>query len=376
LDVGLTINIVSFDIPYPPDYGGIIDVYYKLFWLKKAGAKIHLHCYSYGRKESPELNKLCETVSYYKRRMGLLPNFSFLPYTVKSRVNRELRRNLLLNDHPILFEVLHTCYLMKDPAFSKRCKVYRHSNIEHDYYWGLSRTEKSYWRRWYLRIEAIKLRGFETTLKYADQILAVNRKDAAYFEKKYPRAKTHYLPSFHANASLQVSAGMGQYALFHGNLSISENYEVVQWMAREVFSKVKFMIVVAGHKPPPFLATKLEKIKNVELVSDPDNEKMTTLIRNAHAHLLFTFQPTGLKLKLLNSLYIGRFVICNANMLAGTDIRSGKSLLLVENGDEMAKALAQVMPRTFTEEMIAERKAMVSAFDPEQNAQKLIGYLS
>ena len=28
------INIVSFDIPYPPNYGGIIDVFYKIKALK------------------------------------------------------------------------------------------------------------------------------------------------------------------------------------------------------------------------------------------------------------------------------------------------------------------------------------------------------
>ena len=24
------LNIVSFDVPYPPDYGGVIDVFYKI----------------------------------------------------------------------------------------------------------------------------------------------------------------------------------------------------------------------------------------------------------------------------------------------------------------------------------------------------------
>ncbi|MCX6283192.1 MAG: mannosyltransferase, partial [Bacteroidetes bacterium] len=39
------LHIVSFDIPYPPDYGGVIDVYYKIKTLSEAGVKIHLHCF-------------------------------------------------------------------------------------------------------------------------------------------------------------------------------------------------------------------------------------------------------------------------------------------------------------------------------------------
>ena len=38
------INIVSFNIPWPANYGGVIDVYYKMQALHKCGVKIILHC--------------------------------------------------------------------------------------------------------------------------------------------------------------------------------------------------------------------------------------------------------------------------------------------------------------------------------------------
>ena len=41
----MKLNVVSFDIPYPPDYGGVIDIYYKIKALNSAGIKIHLHCF-------------------------------------------------------------------------------------------------------------------------------------------------------------------------------------------------------------------------------------------------------------------------------------------------------------------------------------------
>ena len=41
------LHIISFDIPYPPNYGGVIDVYYKIRTLHKLGIKIHLHCFEY-----------------------------------------------------------------------------------------------------------------------------------------------------------------------------------------------------------------------------------------------------------------------------------------------------------------------------------------
>ena len=61
------IHIVSFNIPYPANYGGVIDVFYKLKALRDLEIKIHLHAFKYDRLESAELEKICESVSYYKR---------------------------------------------------------------------------------------------------------------------------------------------------------------------------------------------------------------------------------------------------------------------------------------------------------------------
>ena len=63
-----------------------------------------------------------------------------------------------------------------------------------------------------------------------------------------------------------------------------------------------------------------EKRTNVRLVINPDDDLMFDLIRKAHINLMVTFQPTGLKLKLLNALYNGRFCLVNGNMLHGTQL--------------------------------------------------------
>ncbi|MEP7128815.1 MAG: mannosyltransferase, partial [Chitinophagales bacterium] len=61
------LHIISFNVPYPPDYGGVMDVFYKIKALHDSGIKIKLHCFEYGRKESDVLNQLCDEVFYYKR---------------------------------------------------------------------------------------------------------------------------------------------------------------------------------------------------------------------------------------------------------------------------------------------------------------------
>ena len=130
------LNIIAFNIPWPANYGGIIDVYYKMKALHQCGVKIILHCFEYERAHSPELEAICEKVFYYKRHTGLRTNMTLLPYNVYSRKHPELITNLLKNDYPILFEGLHCCYYINDPRLHNRKKIYREANIEHDYYYG------------------------------------------------------------------------------------------------------------------------------------------------------------------------------------------------------------------------------------------------
>ncbi|MCD4731055.1 MAG: glycosyltransferase family 1 protein, partial [Bacteroidales bacterium] len=80
------LHIVAFDIPYPPNYGGVIDVWYKLKALHAKGIKIILHCYEYpGRDRSDKLTDYCSKVYYYPRLVGLNSALSLKPYIVSSR---------------------------------------------------------------------------------------------------------------------------------------------------------------------------------------------------------------------------------------------------------------------------------------------------
>ncbi len=364
-----SINIVSFDVPFPANYGGVIDVYYKLVWLKKMGVNIHLHCFAYGRKPSRELEALCEKVYYYPRKTGIVSSLSSLPYNVKSRQSTELETNLLSNNFPILFEVLHTCYLLDDIRFKNRIKIFRHSNIEHDYYNHLAKAEKRLVKRIYLEREADKLEKFEKIVSNANYIFAVNEIDADYFKQKYTAPKTLYIPSFHGNNEVKIKSGKGDYILYHGNLSVSENYEAVEWLIENVFSKIKYKVIIAGLNPPDFLRVEIKKFSHIKLIENPNEAEMTKLVEEAHVHCLYTSQTTGLKLKLLNVLFSGRFVVCNANMLSGTGFKQNNGLFI---SDKFIEEINNCFELEFIDSLIQERKLTLEKFSNQKNAETIV----
>ncbi len=369
------LHIISFDIPFPANYGGVIDVYYKLVWLHKLGVKIHLHCFEYGREHSKELDKVCEKVFYYDRKTHLASLLSLLPYTVQSRISKKLRKRLLKDDSPILCEVLHTCYILKDPAFEKRLKIYRHSNIEHEYYQGLAKVEKNFFKRLYLKTEAWKLKRFEKIVAHANLILAVNQNDANYYRRQFPKVKTEYLPSFHSNTEVNIKAGMGNFMLFHGNLSVAENSEAAKWLIQNVFSKTSARVIIAGLQPGEDLEKEIEKFDHIDLIANPSEAKMNELISTAHIHVLHTAQATGLKLKLLNVLFSGRHIICNQHMIEGSGVLVNSSINIANTPEEMLLKIEELRQISFSDALTIARKEITQPFNNQTNAQKLLGFL-
>ena len=92
----IDLHIISFDIPLPADYGGVIDVFYKLKALHELGLSIHLHCFFSDRSGKPELEMYTTEVSYYERNQNILTALSTQPYIIQSRSSKKLLENLFI----------------------------------------------------------------------------------------------------------------------------------------------------------------------------------------------------------------------------------------------------------------------------------------
>ena len=352
------IHIVSFDVPCPVNYGGVIDVFFKLKALVERGFKVHFHCFEYGREHSDRLESLCVETHYYKRDMSLKNLFSKRPFIVTSRESEDLIQNLIKDDYPILLEGLHTCGVLLDDRLNGRRIFVRAHNLEHEYYRYLADTEKKLNKRLFLRIEARKLRKFESVLAKATGILAISNKDYEYFKQLY--SNVYLIPAYAGFDKVDVLEGQGDFVLYHGKLDISENYNAAEFLIKEVFKGSDIKLKIAGMNPPQHLVKCAASEPNVELIENPEDDALQKLIRNAHINILVTTQSTGLKLKLLNALFNGRYCVVNDKMVEGLDINE---LCIVANtAEELKTVVADLMTKPFIEEQVAIRKSRMEAF--------------
>lgn len=367
--MGKKLHIISFNVPYPPDYGGIIDVYYKLKALSKAGIDIILHCFKYGRDEAQKLEELCYQVHYYPRKKSFTSLLSKLPYIVKTRKDKKLIKNLLAETAPILFEGLHSCYYLNSAHINTHQKIVRTHNIEHNYYRYLAKSENNLHKKFYFKQEAAKLQCFEKRLKIADHILSISPNDTRFFESRYQKAT--FVPAFHPFDEVRIKAGHGEYLLFHGNLGVAENQKAVKYLIEKVFSEITFSFIIAGKNPPKWLVDQCMDIPHITLIANLDNEVMDELISNAQINLIPSFQPTGLKLKLLASLFIGRHCITNSPMVENTGLES--LCYMANNVQDMIGLIQEKFEEEFTYHEIQTRKQLLeSRFSNKINAEKII----
>ncbi|MBE9467318.1 MAG: glycosyltransferase [Bacteroidetes bacterium] len=362
------LHIVSFDIPYPANYGGVIDVFYKIKALHSIGIKIHLHCYEYGRLHAKELKKYCHSVHYYRRYKGLRYFISRKPYIVNTRSNKKLLNILTKDNYPILFEGIHSTFFINNCELKKRIKIVRTHNIEHEYYKNLSEIERNYFNKYFFKSEAKKLIKYEPVLKNATKIAAISKNDFVYFNKKY--SNTELLPAFHQYEKVDIKKGKGFYVFYHGNLSVGENVVAALFLINNVFKNLEIPLIIAGKNPNKRIKNAALNNTNIQIIANPDNSMMSNLISEAQINILPTFQGTGIKLKLLASLFTGRHCITNLTMVKNTGL---ESLCCVKNTSrEMAEEVKRLFNIEFDQKEIKKREKILSKSFCNTNNAKII----
>src|SRR5450432_2591571 len=305
------LHIVCHDVPYPPDYGGVFDLYYKIRTLHEQGIKIHLHCFTSGRDEQPILKTICEQVYYYPRRTGHKGFSHHLPYIVCSRSNPELLERLL---------------------------------------------------------------QYERHIASGWPILAVTQTDADMAAGTYQSKNISVIPVFLPFQHIESPQGTGCYCLYHGNLSVDENEKAVIWLLENVFNDLPIPFLVAGKNPGSKLRRTVAKYKNCCIVSDPNDQELKDIISKAQLHVIPSFNCTGIKLKLLNALFNGRHCVVNANAVEGTGLKEVCHLAEGANGFKRVIENLYERPFTFLD-LQYRREKLQNQYDNLNTARRLIAQI-
>lgn len=316
--MGQPLHIISFDNPFPPDYGGVIDVFYKVRALHEVGFKIHLHCFTEDRfAVAPELKRCTEQVYIYKKDKNPFFLFSQFPFPVICRFRPELIDNLAQVDAPILFEGLHTTMVLRKAKLPNR-KFLRLHNIESNFYAGMSRNETNYFKKIAYHFAAKKYLEYQKTISNFDHVFTLSCYENDFVKKRTD--KVTYVPVFHGNEKKEMLSPEGEFALYHGDLRLADNKNAAKFLIK-VFKKIPdYKLVIASSNGKKMVERKAKGLHNIEFVELESNEQLDALFKEAHINVMLSFQKSGTKLKLINALFKSRFCLVNTNMIDDPDV--------------------------------------------------------
>lgn len=365
------LHIITHDVPWPADFGGVIDQFYKIKTLYQYGVKIHLHCFVNKRPPQDELKKYCETVYYYERHTGI-GHFSFsIPYIVSSRKNHELLKNLSKDNYPVLMEAIHCSYYLYAGELTNRIVLLRLHNAEFEYYHHLAMHEKNLFKKCYYNHESKLLKKYEKRLAEKVRIAALSGQDVEVYQDLFKAINIIHLPLFLPYLNAAGKEGIGCFCLYHGNLAINENEEAAIWLLQNVFNDIKIPFVITGKNPSQKLEFLAHQQPHTCLVANPSDKELHDMIAKAQINILPSFNNTGIKLKLLNALYNGRHCLVNKTGVEGSGLN--RLCAIAEDADDFKTAIQYLYAIPYTNEENEKRQLLLQQlYNNQKNGEKLI----
>ncbi|MEY3237800.1 MAG: hypothetical protein RI883_1901 [Bacteroidota bacterium] len=361
------LHIICLDVPFPADYGGVIDMFYRIKALHSLGLNLTLHVFNYGRGEQSELNQFGKVI-YYNRKSSFINLFSSRPYIVQTRKNKILLENLLKDDFPILFEGIHTTSYLENSEIQNRTTIVRMHNLEDEYYQGLKKNS-SFLKKIFFQQEAIKLKKYQAILSKASFVLAIKDSDSEKIKQINPNI-------FVLPASIPDIPGkftkVKRYGLFHGNLSVSENEVAAIWIIEALKNVLDptFPLIITGKNPSQKLKSLCKK-EEIQLIENPDEQTLLQLIQEAQIHVLHTSVPSGIKLKLLSCVHSSGKILVNSHMVAGTSLES--FCTIANDAKEFKLHFIGLQTDALTIEEFEERSTFINKhFNNRRNCQIIL----
>ena len=231
-------------------------------------------------------------------------------------------------------------------------------------------------RRW---LGALSLWQYELrALRQCDLVITLSAEDAAALRRWLPRLPIAYVPSgidlqdystcFDPRAADQV--------LFVGNYLHPPNVEGAQWLAREVWPRVRRLrpgarLTLAGRAPPPAIAA----LAAADVLVPGTVDDLRPLYARSSLVVAPIFWGSGVRIKILEALACGLPLVTTKLAAEGIDLRPNESALFAEQPGEFAAAIARLLDDAALRARLgAAGRALVERdYDAERIGARLAG---
>lgn len=210
-------------------------------------------------------------------------------------------------------------------------------------------TEQNRFKRWYIGHQWRKFQRFERRAFAATStLIAVSEPDAALARSQFGAPRVTVVENGVDTSYFQPDATVRQTneILYLGSLDWRPNLDAVERLLDRVFPEVRAQVpnarlVIAGRKPPAWLADRVRASEGVALMADlPD---VRPLLRRCGVMAVPLRIGGGSRLKILEALAAQCPVISTRVGAEGLELKPDQDFVEVSTVDQMAGALVQAI---------------------------------
>ena len=280
----------------------------------------------------------------------------------------------LSNDnYPVLFEGIGCTAALKQIADLNKKIIVRMYNDECRYHNHLTKSYGSFFQKMNLNRRTHEIKKYEDSLPKNCLYAFSNSDDAVYFREDHQLPTVCSLPVFDPFETVASKTGLGNFCLYHGDLSDPDNEKAAIWLLTKVFNEISTPLVIAGRQPGRQIRKLAELYSHTCLIVDPSQGEMEDLIGKAHINVLPSFSNKRPELKLVHAILNGRHCITNDTAVSGTALES--ACHVGKNANAFKSIILQLYHQPFEQEEIDLRKRIFLSIKEEAPVNKLVKWL-
>jgi len=383
------LQLVLFDLPIAPLYGGTAEVDFKIRALLDLGLELHVHAWvnptldrqlRSGAKALPDWHQRVATLRWYPRPMALRSWLSARPHAVASRRGTALNKALAQGPPDVLLEGWQVVACMESEALRHHRFWVRSHNRESWYYRLQSLSTTDLFKKIYYNIESFRWKNLEHGVSHAEWphplagVLSLCPLETRQYQNEGLNA--FYVPAFVRLAPPKVGPSIGRqqvaapFVLYHGRLDIPDNLQAVQNVLRLASESPAYSWVVAGSQAPSALIRQMQAIPALQWVDTPDDAALDALVQTAAVHVIPSKGRAGLRLKMIHALMGTGHVLVHRDAVEG--LPWARWVTTVDQDGDWTQMLRMAMAMPPDSAKLEQRHQEIrDHFDPRQNAGRL-----
>jgi glycosyltransferase involved in cell wall biosynthesis len=365
----MKILFLSQTVPYPPKSGVLQRIYYLLYELCRENevhliALVHRDILTDDKKIEEariHLMQFCKTVQFFtlepKRsrfafiRILLRSIFSFSPFSVFAFRSKPFQEHVKTMLRENAFDLIHfdtialAQYLPDDYPVPK---VVTHHNVESEVLFRRAKTTHNIVQKAYLYMDAKKLLNYEKKhLKMFSCNLSCSEVDKEKLQAIDNSIRVEVIPNGTDTSYFMPNPNKEKnHIITHIGGLVAANLDAVQYFLSEIWPIVKrakndICLNLVGRNAPKTILDIAKNDQNIQIAGFV--EDVRPYMEEAALIIVPLRYGGGTKLKVLNSLAMGKAVVSTSIGIEGIDVSPGKNIIVEDTPKKFAESVIYLL---------------------------------